>query len=345
MNEAQIRERLRQAVGESTYPAYLSSRVQAELRNASRERPPRGFERLGQSPWLLGMGRGGSLVAALLVVLLVAALVVGVHAWRDGAFNPRPLPAGQVPAMTIKAYQAMVSADDQKFLIANNFGCASFDDTTCLPNVALADAATLQWLEDLNRAQPPARFVAVSAVMRHHLALVLSDDTAFVAAFKARVADGKGKAASAAIAAEIAVLERLAGDAAGSSQGTAAAYTADVAFQWTTLFACAVCQPLVSSNLVSCQVDQAPSCIDDIAGTRLQLEAFIEDLVKVSAPDSLVQKDATLQVDLVTAYSVLDAMETAISAGDQVGFQAGLTVLREQLARVSTDATSIARSH
>ena len=345
MNEAQIRERLRQAVGESTYPAYLSSRVRAELRSTSPERLPRGLQRLGRSPWLLGMGRGGSIVAALLVVMLIAALVVGVHAWRDGAFNPRPLPVGQAPTMTVKAYQAMVSADDQQFLAANNFACSSFDDTTCLPNVALADAATLQWLDDLNRSQPPARFVALSAVMRHHLALVLSEDTVFVAAFKARVANGKGKAASTAIAAEMVVLERVAGDAAGSSRGTVAAYTADLAFQWTTLFACNVCQPLVSSNLLACQVDQASSCIDNIAATRLQLETFVEDLVKVSAPDSLLQKDASLQADLVAAYSTLDAMESAVSAGDQVGFQAGLAALRLELARVSTDATSITGSH
>jgi len=345
MNETQIRERLRRAVGESTYPAYLTSRVQAEIRTASPERPRRGFQRLGRSPWLLGMGRGTSLVAALLVVLIIAAILVGVHAWRDGALNPRPEPVGKTPAMSVTAYQAMVSADEQHFLIANNFGCASFDDATCLPNVALADAATLQWLEDLNRAQPPARFVALNAVMRAHLALVLSDDTAFVAAFKARVANGKGKAASDAILGEMAVLERLAGDAAGSSRGTAAAYSADVIFQSTALLGCTPCLPQVIQSLGSCVVDQASSCIADIAAARLKLEAFIEDLVKVSAPDSLLQKDASLQADLVATYSALDAMGTALSAGDQVGFQAGLAAFRQELARVDSDATSIDVSH
>ena len=340
MNEAQIRARVRQAVGESRYPAYLSSRVQAELRSASPTGRKR-FPRRGQGPWGLGMRRGASLVAALLVVLLLAALVVGVQAWRNGAFNPQPVPAGKAPTMTVKAYQAMVSADEQEFLIANNFSCPSFDDTSCLPNTAIADAATQHWLDDLNRSQLPARFVALNAVMRRHLSLVLSDDVTFIANFKAKVADGK---VSAAILAEMAVLERLAGDAAASSQGTAAAYAADVLLQWTVLFGCAVCQPLLSQNLLSCQVAQAPSCINDIAAARLKLETFIEDLVKVSAPDSLVQKDAALQADLVAAYSALDAMETALSAGDQAGFQVGLTALRQQLARVDADATSITRS-
>lgn len=345
MNEVQIRERLRRAVGESRYPPYLWSRVQAELRNASPERRPRAFPRRGQSRWMLGIGRGASLVAALLVLLLIAAVVVGVHSWRNLDFNPRPLPAGQLPTMTVKAYQAMISADDQQFLTTNNFACTSFDDATCLPNVALADAATFRWLDDLNRTQPPARFLAIGIAMRHHLALVLSDDTAFVAAFNARVANGKGKAASAAIESEMVVLERLAGDVAASTHGTVSAYTADVDFQWTNLFGCAVCQPLVSQNLLSCQVNQAASCTDGIGAARLQLEMFIEDLVKVSAPDSLVQKDASLQLDLVTAYSALDATEVALSAGDQVGFQAGVAALQRDLTRVDADARSITGRH
>jgi hypothetical protein len=342
VNEVQIRERLRQAFGESRYPAYLSSRIQAELRNTSPAWRPRGFAPRGQSRWLLGMRRGGSLVAALLVVLLIAVLVVGVQAWRNGDFNPRPVPGGKAPTLTVTAYQAMVSADERKFLNSNNFACPSFDDTTCLPKVAIADAATQQWLDDLNRSRPPARFVALNVVMRHHLSLVLSDDTVFIAAFKAKMSNGK---TSAAILTEMAVLERLAGDAAASSRGTPAAYAADVLLQWTVLFGCAVCQPLLSQNLVSCQVTQAPSCIDDLAAARLKLETFVEDLVKVSAPDSLVQEDASLQAHLMAAYSALDAMETALSAGDQVGFEAGLTALRQQLARVSADATSIAGSH
>jgi hypothetical protein len=345
MNEPQVRERLRQAFGESKYPAYLSSRIQDELRNTSPAVHRRAFGRRHQNPWPVDVRRGASLLAALLVVLLIAALVIGVQVWRNGGVFPRPVPAETAPSMTVKAYQAMVSADEQQFLNANNFTCTSFVDATCLPNVALADAATLQWLDDLNRNQPPARFVALNAVMRHHLALVLSDDTAFVAAFKAAIANGKGKAASAAIVAEMAVLERMAGDVAASSRGTVAAYSADVLFQSTGLLGCSACLAPVIQNLGSCQVDQASSCIADIATARLKLEAFIEDLVKVSAPDSLVQKDANLQLDLVTAYAALDAMQTAVSAGDQVGFLAGLAALGQELARVSADATSITGSH
>jgi hypothetical protein len=345
MNEAQIRERLREAVGEARYPAYLSSRIQAELKNPSPEPLQRGFPRRSQSPWLMGMGRGGSLVAALLVVLLIAAVVVGVNAWRNGALNPRPLPAGKAPTITVRAYQAMVSADEQKFLIANSFTCASFDDATCLPGVAKADTATLQWLDDLARFQPPARFVALNAVMQGHLAHVLSTDVVFVAAFNARVANGKAKAASDVIVSDMVVLERLAGDAAASSLGSVAAYTTDVGFQWTVLLGGGGSQPLLSQTLVSCQVDQAPSCVDEIAAVRLKLETFIEDLVKVSAPDSMAQKDASLQADFVAAYGALDAMETALTARDQVGVQSGLGAFRHELARIDADAANIAGRH
>jgi hypothetical protein len=37
----------------------------------------------GRGRWITGLGRSGSLVAALLIVLLMASLVVGVRAWRD----------------------------------------------------------------------------------------------------------------------------------------------------------------------------------------------------------------------------------------------------------------------
>jgi hypothetical protein len=280
------------------------------------------------------------MLAALLVVLLIAAVVIGIQAWRTGGLTPRPVPAGKIP--TITAYQAMVSADEQQFLSTNSFTCANFDDATCLPNVAIADGKTQKWLDDLNRWQPPPRFVALSAVMRAHLAIVLSADVDFVAAFTAKVANGKAKAASDVIVNEMVVLERLAGDAAASSQGSVAVYTADVGFERQIMLRCALCQPLLSHVTVYCQGDQSAACIDQIAAIRLQLETFIEDLVKVSAPDSLANKDASLQADLVNAYAASKAALDALSAGDQTGFQTRVAVLGQDLSRIDADATSIA---
>jgi hypothetical protein len=53
------------------------------------------------NPWRVGVGRLGSLLAALLVVLLMAALVVGVHVLRDrNLLNTHPAPAHQGPPVT-----------------------------------------------------------------------------------------------------------------------------------------------------------------------------------------------------------------------------------------------------
>ena len=55
--------------------AYLTAEA---LQGAGSPRNP------GRSRWMAaGLGRSGSLVAALLIVLLMASLVVGVRAWRD----------------------------------------------------------------------------------------------------------------------------------------------------------------------------------------------------------------------------------------------------------------------
>jgi hypothetical protein len=48
--------------------------------------------------WRSGIGRLGSLVAAVLVLLLVATLFVGLHAWRDrNLLNIHPAPAASPP--------------------------------------------------------------------------------------------------------------------------------------------------------------------------------------------------------------------------------------------------------
>ena len=94
------------------------------------------------------------------------------------------------------------------------------------------------------------------------------------------------------------------------------------------LLGCTACQQLVSQNLVSCLVSQTPSCPDEIAATGLQVETFQGELVRDFAPDSLAAKDGRLQADLFTAYTALGAMASALSAGDQIGLQAGHDVLR-----------------
>jgi hypothetical protein len=339
MNEAQIRERLRQAVGEATYPANLSSRVKARLKDPTPENGPRTLQRPGQRPWLAGMGRTASFVAALIVVLLVAALVAGVHAWRDGAFNPHSAPAGH--HLTIKQYQDLVSADQQA-LNDQSYNCVSFDTPEyCLPASARRAAAMQHWLGDLNLSQPPARFAALDALMRRDLALALSGEKAWAAAYRVKDATAISIASDQANG-EVDTVGRLAGDITASTQGTIATYTGQVRLARTYLLACVLCQRLVSQKQVSCPATQKPSCVDEVAAVRLQVETFLETLVVPYAPDSIAAKDARLQSDLLAADVSIDAMTAALSAGDQVSLQAGHDALRQALNRVDTDAGDIA---
>jgi hypothetical protein len=331
MNEAQIRERLQQAVGEAKYPTYLSSRVDGRLKHHDPE----------QSLWVVGIRRTGSLVALLLVVLLIAALVAVVHLLPD-ALNPRPIPAVQDPA--IQQYQAMLNANDQREQsLSFPNSCLTVADPGCPAVISLWHAADQAWLHDLDLSQPPARFATLAALMHRHLTRAVSYDIAMVTAYKAK--DQKGlRTAVAAATAEIDTTSMQAEDIIASSQATTATYTGEVRLDSAYLHACAFCQRLVNQNQASCPASQTPSCSDEIAAFRIQVEIFQEDLVRHYAPDSLAAKDERLQADLVTVDDELDAMTSAISAGDSVALQASFDGLRQALGRVGSDAANIAGS-
>jgi hypothetical protein len=343
MNEAEIRERLRQAVGDGRYPAALSSRVEARLKHPTLNQHLRTSPGRSHSPWLVSLGRAGSLVGALLLVLLMASLVLGVHMWL---MNTRPVvPGGRVGQdPTVKSYQSMLGVDLQRFEDTPNYTCYSLGDPNCVPEDALTTAAMQQWLDDLDRSHPPARFAALDGLMRRDLALAISALNASDTAYQAK--DGKGSiAASDAAGVSMGVFTSVAREIIASSQGTLVQYTAEVRLDRAYMLACALCQRLVSANQVSCPTGQTPSCVDEIAAVRLQVEAFLEHLVRVYAPDALAAKDAHLQVDLVTADRELDAMGAALSAGDQVALQTGHDALRRALNRVESDVADIAGSN
>jgi len=351
MSETQIRERLHRAVGEARYPAYLTARIAGRLKNPAREQSPQTFRRRSDSPWLAGLGRTRSLIGVLLVVLLIVVLAVGVNAWRAGNLvNIRPAPAGPDPA--VKKYQAMVSADDQRVKATGSGYFCTYTEVGCLPAMAvqtatlqaLQTAALQQFLDDLSRSQPPARFAALDALLRRHLVLAISASNAFVTAYK--VKDDKGTTeANDTFSTELNAIINQDEDISVSSQGTVAAYSTDVRLDKELLLACVLCQQFVGQNQVSCPAGQTPSCIDEIAAIRLQVETFQEDVARTFAPDSLAAKDGRMQADLLAADRSLDALESALSAGDQVALQAGHDALRQALSRVESDAADIASSH
>jgi hypothetical protein len=334
MNEVELRERLRQAVGESRYPADLSSRVEAQLKHSTLANHLRTGQDRTQSPWLVSLGRAGSLVGALLIVLLMASLVLGVHAWF---MNTRPVtPAGPDPS--VKRYQSMVSVDLQRLQDAPGYTCTYLDDANCLPEMALFNSALQQWLADLDR-RPPARFATLDELMRQYLVAAISEQNAFITAYKAKDPNWVNLPYDDWRVADFGT------DIVASSQGTTAQYRAEVRLDRTYLLACALCQRLVSQNQLSCPAGQTPSCVDEINAARLQVRVFMEDLVRVFAPDALTSKDAQLQADLVAADRQLDGMSAALSAGDQVALQGSHDALRQALNRVASDAADIAGSN
>jgi len=333
MNEAQVGERLRRAIGEARYPAYLSTRIAARLDHAAHERHPRVALGRTQNPWLAGVGRTVSLVAALLVVLIMASLVLGLHAWF---MNTRPaVPDG----LAIKQYQALVRAD-QQMLDSQPGGYCAITDTGCPAVAALNTAAMQRWLDDLDRSQPPARFAVLDSLMRRHLAIAISDQNAAMAAYRARDQLGVNTAFGAG-SKELDTVDSQAQDIITSSPGTIVTYRAEVRMDAAYLLGCYLCQPLLGDSQVSCQGSLTPACADEIAAVRLQVETFQGDLVNLFAPDSLAAEDGRLQADLVAADLALDAMESALSARDQVALQAGHNALGQAINRVASDAADI----
>ena len=339
MNEAQIRERLRQAIGEARYPSYLSSRVEAGLNHPARDQSPRPLPRRSQTPHLAGIGRAGWLAAALLVVLLIALLVVGVHAWRSTDLTNRPAPAGQDPA--IKPYQEMLNADSERWIDSKTMGCLYVSDPDCQAETAAVIAALQQWVDDINGTEAPARFTYIAPEMSRHLARDISYLNAKVAAYTAKDQNGMDAAIAAAnIEVNDAVREKE--DVVVSSQVTVGEYIAQVRLDRAFLLGCSACQQVVGQREPSCPGSQTPSCVGEIAAVRLQVEIFQGDLVRNFAPDSLAAMDARLGADLFAAYVALNAMESALSAGDQVGLRAGRGDLRQALRQVESEAADIA---
>jgi hypothetical protein len=343
MNEAQFRDRLHKAVGEAKYPAYLPSRVEAHLQSSAPTKGKHAFGRPGFGRRLPGVGRASSLVAALLVVLLVGALVVGVRAWRDGGLPKTQPVSPSVQDPSIKRYQTLIGTDSQRVISSQSNNCASLADA-CPTAAANVVAALQQWLDDLDATRPPTRFAYLDAQMRRHIPLAISGLNAAVTAYKAKDQAGMDNAINAAVN-ERDALEAEVNDIVGARPATNAAYKAVVRSDNANLLACTACQQLLSQNQVSCPASQTPSCPDQIAAARFQLETFQGDVVHDFAPDSLVALDAHLQADLFAASVELSAMDAALSGGDHAALQNGRTLLRQALDRVASDVANIALSN
>jgi hypothetical protein len=353
MNESTFRSLFHEALGEITVPVYLSSQARMALKYADQAAPDVESEfgnstAPGERLALKGFadrrpGRRTELAAGITAVVL-AAIVIGTFAYIRtvaGLHSTAPVvPA--LPDPSVGKYQAMVATDYSRVIPLLGGECIFNPSTPCADAAAVAIGELQTWLDDLNQTRPPGRFAVISDRTRHHLAVAIADLQALIAANKAMDESGAATVLAAALI-ERDELYREAGAVINSSQTTSGPYSAMVRLDNSNLLACDLCQGLITQNQVSCLASQTPSCVDEIAASRLLVETFQDDLVRNFAPNPLATKDQRLQTDLLAADAALDAMGVAQSAGDQLQLAADQSALRLALSRVDSDATDIAK--
>ena len=272
------------------------------------------------------------LAASVLIVVLAAATVVTFLVMRNS--GPQSAPAG---AFSIEAYQSMMRRDDGLLNITRSNDCSSLDVTCPAPGSPVMGALQ-RWLDDLNRAEPPARFAVIDVQLRRHLAANISDLHAEFAAYQAHDEDGLLLAYEVA-ATEGYWIDVVASSIASSQPGTAAAYLASVRLAYQDFAGCAACQSLIDQ--VNCSGMQTTSCAYDLIYAAGEIERFQLAPVRVAAPSSLAAQDSRLQTDLAQVDNAVLAMSTAQATGDQTAFTAGRLMLQQTLPALKRDSAGI----
>jgi hypothetical protein len=278
---------------------------------------------------------GFRLAAGLTLLVLVGAIVAAYLAAHNATSSRVPAGSGQ----TIAAYQNLVNVDGQNANATWSAPCDTTTHTGCQGDATRALVALHHWLDDLNRSEPPARFLVVDAQLRLHISGSIAGLNALLAAIQANDPNGIDRAYQLA-AAGATWTTAVDPSIASSKQVSAAAYTNSVRAQSSTLTSCADCQALAGQSQIDCSQDQT-TCEYMLDGPEGLISHFQSTLVAFAAPDSLSAKDARLQQDLARADSALIAMRAALLTGDQAGFNAGRVTLRSALAAVSLDAAAI----
>lgn len=312
------------------------------------ETPPGAYERLRfaltKSParshaWPVlrigGSKMGFRLAAGLAVVALAAAIAAAFFAAHNTTTGSVPAGSGQA----IQVYQRLVADDDATANATWSAPCDTTTHTGCQGDATRALVALHQWLDDLNRSEPPARFLVVDAQLRLHISGSISGLNALLSAIQANDQNAMDRAylwAAEGRAWTDAVVPGI----VSSKQVSAAEYTNSVQAQSNFLTSCADCQVLTGQSSIDCT--QNPDFCDTLlGGTELQVASLQTALAAFGAPASLSAKDLRLQQDLAQADSALIGMRAALSTRDQAGFNAGRAALRPALAAVSQDVAAI----
>jgi hypothetical protein len=278
---------------------------------------------------------GFRLAAGLTLLVLVGAIVAAYLAAHNATSSRVPAGSGR----TIAAYQNLVNVDGQSASATWSAPCDTTTHTGCQADATRALVVLHQWLDDLNRSEPPARFLVVDAQLRLHISGSISGLNALLAAIQANDQNGIDRAyllAAAGATWTNAVVPSI----VSSKQVSAAEYTTSVRATSTSLTSCADCQVLTDQSQVDCAQNQ-DFCQTLLDGAGLPVASLQVAVAAFAAPDSLSAKDTRLQQDLARADSALIAMRASLLTGDQAGFNAGRVTLRSALAAVSLDAAAI----
>ena len=279
---------------------------------------------------------GFRLAAGLTLLVLVGAIVAAYLAAHNAISSRVPAGSGQ----TIAAYQNLVNVDDQNAIATWSAPCDTSTHTGCQADATRAIVALQQWLDDLNRSEPPARFLVVDAQLRLHLSGSIAALNALIAASQANDSNAMDRAYMLGLAGRI-WTDTVIPSIVASKQVDAVAYVNSVRDEGNAMTSCTSCQILFGPTNLDCSQSQAPTCQDLLDNTAGPVEGFQSALVASSAPASLSAADTRLQQDLAQADSALIAMSTALSRGDQAGFNAGRDTLRSAFSAVSRDVAAI----
>jgi hypothetical protein len=264
--------------------------------------------------------------------VLVGAIVAAYLAAHNATTNRVPAGSGQ----TIQAYQKFVGDDDAKANATWSAPCDTTTHTGCQGDATRALTALHEWLDDLNRSEPPARFLVVDAQLRLHISGSIAGLNALLAASQANDPNGMDRAFGLAVAGRM-WTDAVVPSIVSSKQVSVSAYANSVRTQSNFLTSCADCQVLAGQSQIDCSQDQT-TCQNILDGAENLIANF---QATFAAPDSLSAKDTRLQQDLAQADSTLIAMNAAVSTGDQAAFKAARTSLGQGLAAVSRDAAAI----
>jgi hypothetical protein len=313
------------------------------------EPPAGGFERmrsaLAKSPatphgWpvfrMRGSKMGFRLAAGLTLLVLVGAIVAAYLSAHNATSSRVPAGSGQ----TIAAYQNLVNVDDQNAINTWSAPCDTSTHTGCQGDATRAIVALQHWLDDLNRSEPPARFLIVDAQLRLHLSGSIAALNALLAASQANDSNAMDRAYLVGLAGR-AWTDTVVPSIVSSQQVSGVAYINAFRPQSNLLTSCTNCQNLVGQGQIDCSQTQTPTCQDLLDSSAGVVAVFQSTLVAFAAPASLSAKDARLQQDLARADSALIAMGAALSTGNQASFDAGRMILRSALPAVNQDAAAI----